>query len=170
MAATTWAPADEGDVFAAVRRLHRQTSPKIGLRICSRICATGNDGRPKKRCFGGLPSTGYQGPDSQIPPRHRAPRGYAFLIVCAKPVRGPWQTWQGLSPNSIDPSSLGIGKADAAVVCFWPQMRSPARSAVPALSEEKQTRLGHRETDANDRALLASCARSEPLCKLKRRI
>ena len=90
-----------------VRRFRRQTSLRIGLGICSRICEMQSDGRPKKRCVHGSPSTGYQAPDSQIPARHRVPKGYAFLSVCAKPVRGLRQTWHGLSPNSIDPYRLG---------------------------------------------------------------
>src|SRR5438045_8122764 len=90
-----------------VRRCRRQTSLQIGLGICSRICEMGDDGRPKKRCVRGSPSTGYQAPDSQIPARHRVPMGYAFLSVCVKPVLGLQQTWHGLSPNSIDLYSLG---------------------------------------------------------------
>jgi hypothetical protein len=43
---------------------------------------------------------------------------YAFLSVCAKPVRGLQQTWHGLSPNSIGPYRLG--KTDTAFVCLWP--------------------------------------------------
>ena len=100
-----------------VRRFRRQTSLRIGLGICSRICEMQSDGRPKKRCLHGSPSTGYQAPDSQIPARHRVPKGYAFLSVCAKPVRGRRQTSHGLSPNSIDP--YRTGKTDTAFVCFW---------------------------------------------------
>ena len=100
-----------------VRRFRRQTSLRIGLGICSRICEMDSDGRPKKRCVNGSPGTGYQAPDSQIPARHRVPKGYAFLSVCAKPVRGLQQAWHGLSPNSIDPYRLG--KTDTAFVCFW---------------------------------------------------
>jgi hypothetical protein len=63
------------------------------------------------------PSTGYRAADSEIPARRRVPTGYAFLSVCAKPLRGLRQTWHGLSPTSIDPSR--IGKADAALVRSW---------------------------------------------------
>ena len=51
----------------------------------------GGDGRQKKRCVRGSPSTGYRAAD----PRYRrgvSPDGYAFLSVCAKPVRGRRQT------------------------------------------------------------------------------
>ena len=110
-----------------VRRFRRQTSLRIGLGIYSRICEMQSDGRPKKRCVHGSPSTGYQAPDSQIPVWHQVPKGNAFLSVCAKPVWGPQQTWHGLSPNSIDPSR--IRKANAALVrswCFSDLSRCPA--------------------------------------------
>jgi hypothetical protein len=117
-----------GSRMIFVRRFRRQRSPQIFSGICSQICEMGSDGRPKKRLVGGSQSTGYPAPESPLPARHRRPKGYAFLSVCAKPVCGPRQTWHSLSPNSIDPSS--IGRADAALVCFWPI------ASIPGLIEE----------------------------------
>jgi hypothetical protein len=101
-----------------------------------------SDGRPKKRCVHGSPSTGYQAPDSQIPARHRVPKGYAFLSVCAKPVRGLQQAWHGLSPNSIGPYRLG--KTDTAFVCFWQRNGPLAMTAVRSLTGVNQTWFGLR--------------------------
>jgi hypothetical protein len=80
------------------------STPDIAADFLRNMLADLRNGRrwaTEKALVRGSPSTGYQAPDFQMSARRRVRKGYAFLSVCAKPVRGPQQTWQSSSRNSV---------------------------------------------------------------------